>query len=170
MRPEAAEQRRKELLAGQSDGNEATRERLERLSWLLDDSVRLPTGHRIGIDGLLGLIPGIGDLVGASISTYFVIVAIRLRVPKIVVGRMGVNILIEAVLGSIPVFGDLFDFAFKANARNYRLLERYLDATRTSTSSAVVVIGTVAAMLLLPILGLLAIAGAAIVFWEALVE
>lgn len=104
------------------------RARLQRLSWLMDNSVRLPTGHRVGIDGLIGLIPGIGDLLGASVSGYLIFQAHRLGAPRTLLARMALNVATETVLGTIPLLGDLFDLGFKANARNYRLVEKYLSA------------------------------------------
>lgn len=122
--------------------------RLKRLSWVMDNSIRLPTGHRIGIDGLIGLIPGVGDAVGAAISGYFVVQAARLNVPKPIMARMLLNIVTEAIVGAVPVLGDLFDLAFKANARNYHLLENYFDQPRRvqQRSTALVAASTVGAV------------------------
>ncbi|MGO4998571.1 DUF4112 domain-containing protein [Oceanisphaera sp. W20_SRM_FM3] len=107
-------------------GHAAISQRLERLAWLLDSSIRLPGGYRVGLDGVIGLIPGIGDLIGAGLSSYIVVEAARLKVPLRVLARMGLNVLIEFVVGIVPIFGDIFDFAFKANLRNVRLLNAYL--------------------------------------------
>lgn len=117
---------------------EATRERLNRLAWLLDNSIPIPGLHfRIGLDALIGLIPGIGDAVGVLLSTYILGEAARLGVPKTVLIRMAFNVAIEGVIGIIPLAGDLFDAAWKANQRNVRLIGAYLDnprkITRTST-------------------------------------
>jgi len=129
--------------------DEATQQRLRRLSWLLDNSIRLPTGHRIGIDGLIGLIPGLGDLFGAAMSSYFMLQASRLGVSKAVIGHMGVNIVFETIVGAIPVLGDLFDLAFKANARNYRLIEDYLQAPKKRKSASSVVVATTGLVMLI---------------------
>lgn len=104
----------------------ATSKRLARLAWMLDSSIRLPGGFRVGLDGIIGLIPGVGDLIGAGLSSYIVVEAARLKVPFRVLARMGLNVLIELVVGIVPIFGDIFDFAFKANLRNVRLLNEYL--------------------------------------------
>lgn len=102
---------------------------LRRLAGLLDSALPVPgTRWRIGLDGLIGLIPGIGDLAGAALSSYILMKAIRLGVPVGVVLRMLFNILLEMTLGAIPLIGDLFDFGFKANLRNIRLIERHVDA------------------------------------------
>lgn len=102
--------------------------RIARLSWLLDESIRLPGGFRIGWDGIIGLIPGLGDLMGLAASSYILYLAAQGGTGKVVLLRMAVNILFESALGSIPVIGDIFDFVFKANSRNLRLLQRYTEA------------------------------------------
>ena len=103
-----------------------SRKRLEKLAWLLDNSIRLPGGFRVGLDGLIGLIPGVGDVIGAALSSYIVLEAAKLKLPFRLLARMTLNILIELVVGIVPIFGDMFDFAFKANLRNVRLLNEYL--------------------------------------------
>lgn len=109
--------------AGADDG--AAERRLRRLAWLLDNSIPLPGGYRIGLDGLIGLVPGIGDAAGALVSGYLVAEAGRLGASKALLFRMAFNVLLETVIGAIPLAGDLFDFAFKANLRNLRLLEQH---------------------------------------------
>ena len=91
----------------------------------MDSSIRLPGGFRIGWDGIIGLIPGIGDLIGLGVSTWIVLGAARLGAPKATLARMAGNVAIESLVGTVPILGDLFDFAFKANERNMRLLERH---------------------------------------------
>ena len=103
------------------------------LSRLLDEQFRLPgTAYRIGLDGLLGLIPGVGDAASALLSTYILYEAIRLGVPKTLLLRMIANISIDTVGGAIPVVGDIFDIAWKANKKNATLLHAYLASQRTS--------------------------------------
>lgn len=104
------------------------RERLERIrgiAWLLDNSILLPGGYRIGLDAVIGLVPGIGDAVGALLSAYILNEARALGAPRSVLLRMTLNVLLETVVGAVPFAGDLFDAAFKANMRNLALLERY---------------------------------------------
>ncbi len=116
-----------------------TRERLRRmraLAWLLDNSIALPGGYRIGLDAVIGLLPGIGDAIGALLSAYIVNEARGLGAPRSILMRMVGNIAIETVIGCIPVAGDLFDAAFKANLRNIALLERYHLAPRESRRSS----------------------------------
>lgn len=100
-------------------------QRRHRLSWLLDNSIRLPGGFRIGIDGLIGLVPGVGDMLGGFLSTLILYQAYRRNIPKMVLARMLINILIDTGIGAIPIIGDLFDFWWKANMRNARLIDRY---------------------------------------------
>ncbi len=107
-------------------GNERDVKHLRRLSWLLDNSIPLPGGYRIGLDGIVGLIPGVGDALGASLSTYIVVQAARTWASPVQLLRMMMNILLETVMGTIPVLGDLFDFAWKANQRNMALLDAQL--------------------------------------------
>lgn len=104
----------------------AASKRLNRLAWLLDSAIRLPGGFRVGLDGIIGLVPGIGDLVGAALSSYLVVEAARLKLPFRLLARMAMNVLIELVVGVIPIVGDIFDFAFKANLRNMQLMNEYL--------------------------------------------
>jgi hypothetical protein len=104
---------------------------VHRLARLMDSSVRLPGGFRVGIDGLVGLIPGVGDLATAGASFYILAQAARAGVPRRGLARMGLNVALDATIGAIPVLGDLFDFAFKANLRNARLMDKYLDRSTT---------------------------------------
>lgn len=106
--------------------------RLRRFSSLMDTKFRLPgIGVRLGWDALIGLLPGIGDLLGAILSGYVVIEAIRLKAPKTLIGRMAANILVELLGGLLPVLGDMFDIYWKANQRNVQLLETYIERRLT---------------------------------------
>lgn len=101
--------------------------RVHRLSRLLDDWLRIPgTRYRIGLDGLIGLIPGLGDVIGALLSAYILFEALQLGAPKTLLLRMVGNITLEMLVGVIPILGDLFDFAWKANRKNANLLHAYL--------------------------------------------
>ena len=114
-----------------SSQDEARLKRVRLLSRLLDEQFRIPgTTQRIGLDGLLGLIPGVGDAVGALLSAYILYEAIRLGAPRTVLLRMVANIGIDTVVGAIPVAGDIFDIAWKANKKNAGLLHAYLAAQR----------------------------------------
>jgi hypothetical protein len=105
------------------------------LAHLLDDSIRIPgTSFRIGLDPLIGLIPGLGDAIAGLGGA--IILLFAERVPKIVLVRMAMNIALNSVLGAIPVVGDLFSAWFKSNLRNVDLLERHsTHAPRPSTAS-----------------------------------
>ena len=100
--------------------------RLRRLAYLLDDVIPLPGGRRVGLDPLIGLIPGVGDATGALMSAYIMVEASRLGAPRSVLLRMLANVGVEALVGTIPFLGDLFDAGWKANARNVRLLDEHL--------------------------------------------
>ena len=98
-----------------------------RLAWLLDDVIRIPgTNLRFGIDPLLGLLPGGGDLAGGVLSGYIILAAARAGAPASVLVRMGANVILDAVVGTVPLLGDLFDAGFKANRRNAALLDQYV--------------------------------------------
>ena len=98
-------------------------ENLDLLSHILDDFLQIPgTSIRFGLDGIVGLIPGIGDLVGGIASCVIIFAAWMRGVPYVTVARMVANVGIEVVVGSIPVLGDMFDIAWRANRRNYALL------------------------------------------------
>ncbi|HEX7062184.1 MAG TPA: DUF4112 domain-containing protein [Woeseiaceae bacterium] len=115
--------------AGEHTEPSAARE-LRRLAWLFDDAILLPGGYRIGIDGIVGLVPGLGDALGLIAATWILLRARQFGVPRIVMARMLGNVVLDAAIGAIPVLGDLFDFAFKANRRNIGLMERYLTDER----------------------------------------
>jgi hypothetical protein len=101
---------------------------LRRLAWWLDDAFPIPgTRQRIGFDALIGLIPGVGDTIGALLSTYIIVEAARRGASVWTVARMLGNVGLETVLGAIPILGDLFDVVFKANQRNVTLLEATLE-------------------------------------------
>jgi hypothetical protein len=112
-------------------------ERLARLAWLLDSSIPIPgTRLSIGIEALIGLVPFIGDLLGVLLSSYILGEAARLGASRSVLARMAFNIAVEGLVGLIPFAGDVFDAAWKANQRNVRLLNQWLErparAERTS--------------------------------------
>lgn len=115
------------------DPAEAVR-RAETLAHWLDDRFRIPgTNYRIGFDGLLSLVPGVGDAVSAALSSYIIGEAWRQKLPKRVLARMGWNVAVDTVIGIVPFVGDLFDFAWKANRKNATLLAEHL-GRKTTTS------------------------------------
>jgi hypothetical protein len=116
-------------------------DRLNRLAWLLDNSIRVPgTNYHIGLDPLIGLVPGIGDAAGALLSMVIVSEAARLGLPATILARMGLNVALEVLIGSIPIIGDVFDMTWKANARNARLFERYTTSSKKTITSSKIMI------------------------------
>jgi hypothetical protein len=138
-----------------------------RLSRLLDSAVTIPgTDVKIGLDPILGLLlPELGDSLTAVMSLTLLGVAFRERVPKLVMARMLVNIAVDALLGAIPLLGDLFDFAFRANDRNLALIERHRgDPSLPATlGDRLVVFG--AAAVALALLAVPFVVGAFVVRW-----
>lgn len=120
-------------------------DRLRTLTRVLDELIRIPgTRFRIGLDGLIGLVPGAGDLVGGAAAAYALVAAARLGAPGSVIVRMTGNILVDLLIGALPVLGDVFDFGWKANRRNLDLLERLsADPQGTRASSRAVVAAAV---------------------------
>ncbi len=120
-----------DLHAFQGNGPKSQRERLARLDALanlMDSAVVIPgTGVRFGADALIGLVPGIGDAVSAGISCMIILEARRMGAPGHVIARMLGNVAIDGLIGVVPLFGDLFDLAFRANLRNMRLLRRHFE-------------------------------------------
>ena len=109
---------------------------LDLLSHLLDDFIRIPgTPIRFGLDGIVGFIPGIGDVLGGLASTILIVAAWSRGVPNIVVARMVLNVVIETAAGSIPVLGNLFDIGWRANRRNYALLTQATGAPEPRTAT-----------------------------------
>ena len=101
--------------------------RMRRLAWLLDAQFSLPgTRFRFGVNALVGLAPGLGDALMGFVSLYIVNEARMMGAPPVLLGQMLVNVVIEVIGGSVPLLGDLFDAAFKANLRNIRLLEAWV--------------------------------------------
>ena len=111
-------------IGGGQGNSEAIGKALEWLAWLMDRSIPVPgTKFTIGLDAILGLVPGGGDLFAGLIQTGLVLTALKhYRVPKAVAERMAANVLLDIGVGSIPFVGDLFDAGFKANTRNLALL------------------------------------------------
>lgn len=125
--------------------------RVQLLARALDSAIRIP-GTRIsfGIDSIVGLIPGAGDLASALLSGYIVLASARMGVPPSVVARMILNLGVDTLVGSVPLLGDLFDVGFRANLRNAALLDRHLaDPGPVKRSSRLAVIAAIAGVILL---------------------
>lgn len=105
---------------------------IRHLAYLMDGAI--PIGRwSIGLDPLIGLLPGIGDVIGALISMVIVARAVQAGVPRIAIARMMANITVDTLIGSIPLFGDAFDFAYKSNLKNLRIYEESLQNRRAAT-------------------------------------
>ena len=152
-------------MAGKAGGGRLAR--LRRLVWWLDEGIRVPgTRFRIGLDPILGLIPGLGDAVGALLGATILLEALRRRVPRSTLVRIGANILIDTAVGAVPVLGDAFDAVWKSNRRNLELLERHAnDPSTARREDRVVVAGlflTLGAMCFGLLLGFALLAAAVI--------
>ena len=102
-------------------------EYLRQITWWMDQGFRVPgTSYRFGLDPIIGLIPGLGDAAGALLGGAILLEAVRARAAKYTLLRMSGNIALDALIGAIPLLGDLFDFGWKANSKNLELLERHL--------------------------------------------
>ena len=108
---------------------------MHALEILLDEAFRIPgTPIRFGLDGVIGLVPGVGDVLAGLLSLVIPLAAWIRGMPYVTLVRMAVNLGIGVLVGSVPVLGDIFDIAWKANRRNYRLLCRHLDAPHRHTA------------------------------------
>ena len=108
-------------------GREEAQRRLRRIAKLMDSQIRVPViGLRIGADAILGLVPGFGDILTGAIGAYLVYEAQRLGIPRSAVLRMVANIAFDTAVGAIPLFGDIWDFFFRANDRNMQILARHI--------------------------------------------
>jgi hypothetical protein len=132
-------------------------ENLDLLSHVLDDFIRIPgTSIRFGLDGIVGFIPGVGDLIGGIASCIIIIAAWVRGVSYVTVTRMVANVAIEVVVGSVPILGDMFDIAWRANRRNYALLIGSVEEPRKQTMQSWLFLGglclVLIALVLLPML------------------
>jgi hypothetical protein len=140
LAPGPVELVRGQIVPGQAEGrtelgqNLFSDENLDRLSHLLDDCFRVPgTPIRFGLDGIIGFIPGLGDLLGGLASCILLVAGWFRGVPYVTLVRMVANVGIEVGVGSVPVLGNLFDIAWKANRRNYALLTRHIQQPHRHT-------------------------------------
>lgn len=116
---------------------------LEGIATLMDNQFRVPfTNYRFGLDALIGIIPGLGDIAGLGISLVLFGIMFKKGAGPIIILQMLGNIMLDALVGAVPIFGDIFDFGFKANRRNVNLLKKYYqeDKKRMSTVWSLVII------------------------------
>lgn len=129
---------------------------VEALAWLLDNSIPIPgTGRRIGLDAVVGLVPGLGDLLSGGIGLFVVLRGAQLGVPRVVLARMLLNVVVDFVVGAIPVIGDAFDLWFKAHARNVALIRRHTGAPEASTTGSWAFFGGILLAVVLLAVGML---------------
>lgn len=136
--------------------------RLRYLARLLDSSIPIPGGYRIGIDGFLGLIPGIGDIAGSLASSYIIIESARLGASIATLTRMVLNVLLESLVGIIPLVGDLFDFFWKANEKNLALLEKQLHSAPPQSSAENRLKATAVVLIILLLAGIIVLTSLAL--------
>ena len=138
-------------------------ERLKSLSRLLDTAIAIPgTRYRFGLDAIVGVVPGIGDAIGAIFSLYIIFQAARMGVPKATLARMLGNVGIDTLVGEIPLLGDLFDVGFKSNIRNLALIEQHVDqpaAARAQSGRLLLGLGIGLLVLLVAIVALGVVVG-----------
>lgn len=145
--------------------------RLRRLSRMLDNAIPIPgTKFRLGLDPILGLIPGGGDTITGGLSAYIVIEAARMGLPREILGKMVSNIILDSLAGTIPVVGDLFDVAWKANVKNIELLEQHLDIAENRQSDRLFIWGLIV-LLTLIVLGFATITVFSVsFFWKLITQ
>jgi hypothetical protein len=140
-------------------------ERLRRITWWMDEGLRIPgTSIRIGLDPIIGLIPGAGDAVGAILAGTIVVEAARTGISRFTLIRMAGNIALDSAIGAVPLVGDLFDAGWKANTKNLALLQRHLDSPPTARrhdKRFVAIVGVAAVALSVAV----AAGGAFLVYW-----
>tara|TARA_B100000749_G_scaffold234885_1_gene192423 strand:+ start:173 stop:649 length:477 start_codon:yes stop_codon:yes gene_type:complete len=137
----------------QKELNEEKLLRLKKLSHNLDEAFTIPgTERKIGIDPIIGLIPGGGDLIGGALSIYIMHAGIRMGMPRSVIIRMFGNIALEFIIGCIPIIGDLFDAMWKSNQRNVKLIEDSIISEEKNTIFGYFLIGVLIKTLVTAIL------------------
>jgi hypothetical protein len=132
---------------------------VDKLAWLMDRSIPIG-GWRIGLDGIIGLVPGLGDFVGMLVSGLIVAAGVHARLPRSAIARMVANVAVDGVLGSVPFLGDIFDMTFKANTRNVEIYRQALRGGRSRSKDSLFVAAVVlafVALLAIPIVVLVLI-------------
>ena len=132
---------------------------VDKLAWLMDRSIPIG-GWRIGLDGIIGLVPGLGDFVGMIVSGLIVAAGVHARLPRSAIARMVANVAVDGVIGAIPFLGDIFDMTFKANTRNVEIYRQALRGGRSRSKDSLFVAAVVlafVALLAIPIVVLVLI-------------
>lgn len=141
-------------------GDDRALDGYRKLAYAFDELFRVPgTSFRFGLDSLIGLVPGVGDIAVSALGGYALLLAFKMRAPVTVLTRMLGNIAVDTVFGAVPLIGDLFDATWKANTKNRRVLEAWLaDPARTERRSKW-------AIILFAVLFLLLVAGSLWLAW-----
>ncbi len=145
----------------QRDSHLQTLQHIRQLSRVLDSAIGIPgTRFRFGLDPILGLIPGGGDLVGSLLSAYIVFRAAQMGVPTESLRKMVTNILVESLLGTVPLVGDVFDMGWKANVRNVELLEAHLGSPEPAKAANMgfIIVALLALILVVVLLAMVTVA------------
>lgn len=121
---------------------------VEKAAWLMDRAIPLGGKWSVGLDGILGLVPGVGDIVGIIVGGFIIAQAIRARIPRAAIGRMVANVAMDGLIGAVPFLGDLFDIAFKANTRNVQIFREAMAGRRAPARDSLFVAGVFLAILL----------------------
>jgi hypothetical protein len=147
-----------ESMPGPTESNRRAAQ-VRSLAHVLDTAFRVPgTRWRFGVDPLLGLLPGLGDVLGGFLAGYILFVGVRVGAPRAVLLRMFFNVAVDTVLGVVPLLGNLFDAGWKANTRNVALLQRYLDQPDRTAAASRTFIALLIVALALVVVGTLVLA------------
>ena len=144
-----------ELLPPEDRQKRGSVESIFRLvSVVMDRLIKIPgLKKRLGLNPIIDLVPGFGDIAAALVSVSVIIYGIRRRVPKVLLGRMALNVLINELVGLIPIVGSIFAFWFTANTRNYELIKDHLDTPQRSTKGDKIFVGLILCLVILVIIG-----------------
>ena len=144
-----------ELLPPENQQKRGSVESIFRLvSVVMDRLIKIPgLKKRLGLNPIVELVPGFGDIAAAAVSVSVIVYGIRRGVPKVLLGRMALNVLINELVGLIPVVGAIFAFCFTANTRNYELIKDHLDTPMRSTKGDKIFVGVILGLVILVILG-----------------
>jgi hypothetical protein len=135
---------------------ERVKNQLDHVAWLMDNLFRIPgLGWRFGVEAIIGLVPGAGDIVSGAIGAILLYRAFQFKLPGVVILRMIFNSLMDVTIGTIPFLGDLFDFVWKSNTRNMKLFRQYAEEPAASTTRHWIFIGAFVGGFLLLLIGIL---------------